>query len=248
MVRTILVLTVVVLYLVLTIPVLAAFHFLYKKHPQTVDRISLHMVQKTMRLILFLSGTKLTVIGEENVPKDRPVVYIGNHTSYFDVVIGYSRAPGLTGFVAKDNMEKIPLLNLWMRRVKCIFLNRDNIKEGVKSVLAAIGEIKEGVSIYVFPEGTRNRTPDTLLKFKEGSFKIPEKSNAPIIPVTFVNASAVYEDHRPFIRRAHVIVEYGKPIDMNAFDSEERKHMGVFVSGIIQETYNKNKAAYFSSG
>ncbi|MCD8327003.1 MAG: 1-acyl-sn-glycerol-3-phosphate acyltransferase [Lachnospiraceae bacterium] len=246
MIRTILVVSLIVLYLIFTIPVLIVFHFLRPKYPEKIDLISLHMVQWVLRGALFFSGTKLTVLGEENVPKDRPVVYIGNHTSYFDVVIGYTRVPGLTGFVAKDSMSKIPLLNLWMRQVKCVFLNRDNIKEGMKSILAAIKEVKEGVSIYIFPEGTRNKTPDTLMEFKEGSFKIPEKSGAPIIPVTFVNSHAVYEDHKPFIRRAHVVVEYGKPIEMNTLDKETRKHMGAYVSGIIHETYEKNKAAYFS--
>ncbi|MCD8335723.1 MAG: 1-acyl-sn-glycerol-3-phosphate acyltransferase [Lachnospiraceae bacterium] len=115
----------------------------------------------------------------------------------------------------------------------------------MKSVLEAIHKVKEGISIYIFPEGTRNRTPDILMEFKEGSFKIPEKSNAPIIPVTFVNVSSIYEDHRPFIRRAHVIVEYGEPVNMDTLSDEEKKHMGAYVSAIIQKTYNKNKAAYF---
>ncbi|MCD7863313.1 MAG: 1-acyl-sn-glycerol-3-phosphate acyltransferase [Lachnospiraceae bacterium] len=246
MIRSILVLGSIILFLILTIPVLIVFHFLYRKYPEKIDLISLHMIQCILRITLFLSGTKLTVLGEENVPKDRPVVYIGNHTSYFDVVIGYTRVPGPTGFVAKDSMGKIPLLNLWMLRGKCVFLNRDNVKEGLKSILEAIKEVKEGVSIYIFPEGTRNKTPDTFMEFKEGSFKIPEKSGAPIIPVTFVNSHAIYEDHKPFIRRAHVVVEYGKPIDVSSLDKETKKHMGAYVSSILHETYEKNKAAYFS--
>lgn len=58
------------------------------------------------KLILFVAGTKVTVIGEDRIPKDTPVLYVGNHRSYFDVVLTYARCPGLTGYVAKDSMKK----------------------------------------------------------------------------------------------------------------------------------------------
>ena len=64
------------------------------------------MVQWAFRVILFICGTKVTVIGEENVPKDQAVLYIGNHRSYFDIIITYARCPRLTGYIAKKDMEK----------------------------------------------------------------------------------------------------------------------------------------------
>lgn len=142
-------------------------------------------------------------------------------------------------------MLKVPVLRLWMKRVHCLFLNRTNIKEGLKTILAAIDKVKQGISIYIFPEGTRNHNPDTLMEFKEGSFKIAEKSGCLIIPVTFVNASQIYEAHRPFVKKAKVVIEYGAPIDMKELDKETRKHIGVYVRGIIAETYQRNKAEYF---
>lgn len=132
-------------------------------------------------MILFLAGTKLTVIGEENVPKDQPVLYIGNHRSYFDIVITYARCPRLTGYVAKSEMLKVPLLRTWMKRLYCLFLDRSDIKQGLQTILTGIAQIKDGVSMCIFPEGTRNTNASELdlLPFHEGSLKMAEKTGCP---------------------------------------------------------------------
>ena len=69
-------------------------------------------------------GVTYEVQGLENIPADRAVLYVGNHRSYFDILVGYVTVPGLTGFVAKKEMLKIPLLRDWMHRVNCLFLDR----------------------------------------------------------------------------------------------------------------------------
>ena len=79
-----------------------------------------------------MAGVTVEVRGYENIPQDRPVLYVGNHRSYFDILVGYTTVPGLMGFVAKKEMEKIPLLSKWMLNVNCLFLDRNNIKEGLK--------------------------------------------------------------------------------------------------------------------
>jgi len=132
-----------------------------------------------------MAGVSITVKGRENIPEDRAVLYVGNHRSYFDILVGYVTVPGLMGFVAKKEMEQIPLLSTWMKYVNCLFLDRKNLKEGLKTILTGIDQVKQGVSVWIFPEGTRNReeSPLDLLPFKEGSLKIAEKSGCPVIPV-----------------------------------------------------------------
>ena len=78
------------------------------------------------------------MIGQERVPRDTPVLYIGNHRSFFDILLTYSRCPDLTGYVAKDGMLKIPLLSTWMKRLYCLFLNRKDIKAGLQTILVGI--------------------------------------------------------------------------------------------------------------
>ena len=145
----------VILFLIIGIPVLGIEWLIGKISKKTMDYSSLRIVQWAFKVIVRLAGIELTVIGEENVP-DEPVLFIGNHRSYFDIVMGYMTVPGLTGFIAKKEMIKIPLLNRWMDRMNCLFLDRSNIKEGLKTILAGIEKIKGGISMWIFPEGTRN--------------------------------------------------------------------------------------------
>lgn len=245
MIRFILIVIFLVIFLVLSIPLFLAEWILGKFNPKARDISSLRIVQFGFKVVILISGVKLTVIGEENVPDDTAVLYIGNHRSYFDIVLTYARCKRLTGYVAKKEMLKIPLLSTWMKFLHCQFLDRSDIREGLKTILAAIEKIKEGVSIMIFPEGTRSKNESELelLPFHEGSFKIATKSGCPIVPVCINNSSSLFEDQFPRIRPAHVIIEYGKPIYPKELSREDQKFIGKYVQNVIEETLKKNAAA-----
>lgn len=247
MIRLVLVLLFVILFLILTIPLLFIEWLIGMTNPGLRDRSSLSIVNWAFRCVIRLSGTTVIAIGEENIPTDTAVLYVANHRSFFDIILTYVRVPRLTGYVAKKELDKVPLLNLWMRNVHCLFLDRNNIKEGLKTILAAIEKVKNGISIFIFPEGTRNKTSDSFLPFHDGSFKIAEKGNVPIIPVSIVNSAAIFEDHFPKIKKATVVIEYGKPICLNELDRETRKSIGSYFRNIISDMYFNNKEKYFQS-
>ena len=244
MIRFILCVIVVVGFLILSIPILFVEWIIGKFSPMTKEISSLRIVQAVFRFILWISGVKLTVIGEENVPTDVPVLYIGNHRSFFDVPITYPRCPIRTGYIAKKEMEKVPLLSTWMKRLHCLFLDRNDLKQGLKTILTAIEKVKSGISICIFPEGTRNKNTDDLdmLPFHEGSFKIATKTKCPIIPIAINNSADIFEAHFPKIRPAKVVVEYGKPIYPDELDKETKKHLGEYTQGIIHQMLEKNKS------
>ena len=135
MIRLLLVLLFVVLFLIISLPIQLAEYIIGKYRPDIKDRSSLAIVKWAFRVVLFLSGTTVTVIGEENVPKDEPVLYIGNHRSYFDILITYVRVPRLTGYMSKIEILRIPSLNTWMKYLHCVFLDRSDIKAGMQSIL-----------------------------------------------------------------------------------------------------------------
>lgn len=246
MIRFIIVVGFLVTFLVLSIPVLIAEWIIGKFNQDLKDRSSLAIVQWAFRCIMWLAGTKIIILGEENVPKDTAVLYVGNHRSYFDVVMTYMRVPHLTGYLAKKEMAHWPLLRIWMRNVHCLFLDRSDVKQGLKTILDAIEKVKSGISICVFPEGTRNEVNDTFLPFHEGSFKIAEKGNVPIVPMSIVNAADIWEDHFPRMKKTTVVIEYCKPVYMQELDKNDRKNIGDYITDIISKEYFKNKAAYFS--
>ena len=96
MIRLIFVILFVALYLIIGIPILFVEWLISKKFRYAADISQLRMVQRAFKVILVLSGVQLTVIGEENVPKATPVLYVGNHRSFLDIIITYARCPRLT--------------------------------------------------------------------------------------------------------------------------------------------------------
>lgn len=242
MIRLIFVVLFLILFLILSLPVMLVEWIIGKVNPNLRDCSSLRVVQWAFKVILLLAGVDVTVIGEEHIP-DEPVLYIGNHRSFFDVPITYSRCRRLTGFVSKKELEGVPLLSNWMRFLYCLFLDRDNVRSGLKTILTAIEQVKNGISIFIFPEGTRNKGEElSVLPFHDGSFKIAEKTGCPVIPVSINNSVQILEAHFPIIRKTHVVLEYGEPIYPNTLDKEAKKQLGTYCHDLIEETIKKNVA------
>ena len=111
----------------------------------------------------------------------------------------------------------------------------------MKTILKAIEYVKNGISICIFPEGTRNKGEElTLLPFKEGSFKIADKTGCAVVPISLNNTAAIFENQFPRIRKTHVVIEYGKPVYPKDLDRETRKHLAPYFQNIVQETITRN--------
>lgn len=244
MIRFLLVVIFLLGFLVSSIPILVGEWLVAKRDPKRVQRYSLSVVQAMFRLLLRITGTTITVKGRENIP-DAAVLYVGNHRSYFDILVAYTTVPDLTGFVAKKEMLRYPILSNWMVNVNCLFLDRSNLKEGLKMILDGIKKIKDGISIWIFPEGTRSKSADPLemLPFKEGSLKIAEKSGCAIIPVALTGTSEIFELHLPFMRPSHVTIEFGQPIYVKDLPLEQKKRVGAYTQEIIREMLVREQQA-----
>ena len=240
MIRYVIIILFVALFLVGSIPLMLVEWIIGKFNQDLKNKSSLAIVLWAFRTILWLAGTRVIVKGEENVPKDTAVLYVGNHRSLFDIPITYVRVPRPTGYVAKLELRRVPFLQFWMSNLHCLFLDRKNIKEGLKTILAGIEKAKSGISICIFPEGTRNKGEANLLPFHEGSFKIAEKSGVPIVPMVLVNSEEIFENHFPKVKKATVILEYLEPIYMDKLDREQKKFIGAHVHDLIEERYLEN--------
>ena len=117
MIRLILVLSAVALYLILSLPVLFYLRSLEKKDAAAAALKSLNMVRWILGIVRNLAGITCEVRGLENIPKDRAVLYVGNHRSYFDIVMGYTTVPSPTGFIAKKEMIESLRSDLTVRPV-----------------------------------------------------------------------------------------------------------------------------------
>ncbi len=239
MIRIILAGLFLILFLILTIPLMLITWLIGRIFPHAGDVSSLAIVNWGFRCLQVICGIKLKVLGAERVPKDTPVLYVANHRSLFDVVVTYPLVARPTGFISKKEILKVPLLNIWMALLHCLFLDRKDPRSGMNMILKAIELEKKGISVFVFPEGTRKRdyNTDDLLMMHNGSFKIATKAGVPIVPVAIAGTENIMAKHIPFVRSAKVTIAFGEPVDPKTLSKEELKEIGNYFGRILQDSY-----------
>ena len=182
-----------------------------KEKLELIDRFILKCTKKLVEI----SGADVTVTGTENVPSDEPVLYVSNHQGNMDIPLLYSTAPQTMAFVAKKEMEKIPLLGYWMKERGCVFIDRENARSSLKAINEAIQNLKLGHSMAVFPEGTRSKSSQ-VGDFKAGSLRIAIKSGVKVIPVSIKDSYKLI-GKKGKNTPAKVSVHYSEPIDSKNF-------------------------------
>lgn len=185
------------------------------KNKEKVELIDKFILKCTKKLVE-ISGADVTVTGTENVPLDEAVLYVANHQGNMDIPLLYSTAPQTMAFVAKKEMEKIPLLGYWMKERGCVFIDRDNARSSLKAINEAIENLKLGHPMAVFPEGTRSKGSQ-MGDFKSGSLRIAMKSGVKVIPVSIKDSYKLIEK-KGKNTPAKVSVHYSEPIDSKNFN------------------------------
>lgn len=221
-------------FFILSLVLIPIVYIVRKFNEKRSRTIAFKIVRFVCSILAILTGSKLIISGREHIP-DGPVLFIGNHCSLFDIPIAfYTVKHKELLFISKIEMKKVPFVNTWLQLIGSLYLDRDNIKEGLKTILRGIEELKNGYSIFVFPEGTRSKD-GKLLPFKEGTMKLAEKSGVPIVPVVFTNTSNIFEQQKPRVKRAKVDVKFGFPIYMKDLSPEDKKFTAKYVQSIMQK-------------
>ena len=227
------------IFFISTLVLIPVVYLIRRRSPKIADRIAYPLVMWGFRMILFGSGVKVTVLGRENIPKDRAVLFASNHRSFFDIIICATLLPRPFMIIAKKELGKIPLLHFWMVQINCFFLDREDMKSGLEMVNQSTESLRSGRSVFIFPEGTRSKTEGQFGEFKGGSFKSAIRAGAPIIPVTCIRTGDVLEDHWFKVKNRKVVIVFGEAIDTAAIPIKERRFLPEKVLSIIQETYRK---------
>jgi 1-acyl-sn-glycerol-3-phosphate acyltransferase len=237
MIRLLIILVYFVLYLIIHLPWCIIYSSWDKKGLQRKRyEDAAKKVSKAFRFAMSISGSEFSVSGQENIPKDQAVLYVANHSSYCDIPVLYNAIPGGAGFVAKNDMEKIPLLPRWMRYLNSEFLDRNDVKQGLQTIKNAASTVKDGYSMVIFPEGTRGQAAEPA-EFKEGSLRIASIAKAPIIPVAISGTAQMMEAHHKFrLSPSKVHITFGEPIYINDLPREEKKHLGATIRQWIIDT------------
>lgn len=230
----------VVIFLICSIPVWGILYIWGLFDKKSSKRASMAIVCWAFRVVWHIAGVKPVIQGRENIPKDEPLLYVANHQSLFDIVMTYSLMPDVTGFLSKETFKKVPLLNVWMILNYCLFLTRDNPREDLKIILKAIDFVKLGVSMFVFPEGTRSKNGE-VIEFHEAPMKISTKTGCKVIPVAITGTRDVFENHAPFFRRRKVVITFCDAVDLKTLEGEDKKKPGAYCRNIIIKQLEADK-------
>ena len=179
-----------------------------------------------------VTGSTIEVTGIENVPADKSVVYIGNHQGIFDIPLLLGYIPYQKAFISKIEILKIPMISDWMKLMKCVFLARKNPRQSIEAMHQGIENVKNGYSMVIFPEGTRNKG-GPVKEFKPGSFKLAFQSGADVVPVTIDGTWKIYEEHNK-IKPANIKLTIHPPVKTEGLSKEELKEIPAQVQKIVE--------------
>ena len=180
-----------------------------------------------------MSGAKVKIYGQENIPADIPVLFVSNHQSNFDIALFMSYINKPKGYISKIEMSKIPLLRTWMKHLHCVFMERGNLRKAAEAINEGIRNLKSGYSMVLFPEGTRSKG-DEMRDFKAGAFKLATKPKVPIIPVTIKGSYKLMEANGNMIKPAEVEL-YIHPMVVTAeLTREDEAELPQHIREIIQ--------------
>lgn len=177
------------------------------------------------REILKAAGTPVLAEGLERIPRDRPVMYVSNHSSMFDIWALSATLPGSIRFVAKQELFKIPLLGGAMRAAGHISIDRAARKKAFEAYDEAARMIRNGISSpVVFPEGTRSRTGE-LLPFKNAPFGLAIAAQVPIVPVYVHHTFEILPKGAWRLRPRPIRLVVGEPIETKGFQPADRERL-----------------------
>lgn len=206
--------------------------YLRKVDSKAADKYAYKQVQRISKHVLKKSKTKVNLIGRENIPEEA-CVFVSNHQAIFDAFAIMAFVDNITGFIAKKEIKKIPLVSGWLNEIHSVYLDRSSIKEGIKVINEGVENLKNGYSMVIFPEGTRSLASE-IGEFKKGSLKLALKAGVPIVPVT-VNGTYRVLEVGDQVRGNEIAVIFHKPIYTNTLSKEEQKDITDIVYAVIKD-------------
>lgn len=174
--------------------------------------------------MLHLALTDFHVEGRERVaalPADRPVVVVSSHESWLDIpaILNVMERP--VGFIAKEELARIPLLGFWIRALGGKLLDRSDLRASHELFTRGV-TLAPGQMLLIFPEGTRNKA-STVAPFKPGSLRPAFENDALVLPVCVCGGRRKFEGNRFCLKRGPIYVEVFPPVDIREVAAADKR-------------------------
>ncbi len=227
MIRT----TYIILWVVLSTAVLGMIAILVSFFTRTGNPV--HIIARIWgRSILLVSRIRVTVKGRANIDPSRSYIYMSNHQSNFDIPVLLAYLPVQFRWLAKAELFKIPIFGRAMRGAGYVKIDRFNQESAFESINEAAGKMKKGVSIMMFPEGTRS-LDGKIRPFKKGGFVMAVDSGAPIVPVIIKGTWPIMDKSSLRINTGNVTLEIERPIQTTGYTRDTKEDLIESVRSVI---------------
>ena len=202
---------------------------------------SVHIIARMWsKSILFVSGIKVDVKGLANIDPGKSYIYMANHRSNFDIPVLLGCLPIQFRWLAKAELFKIPIFGRAMSGAGYVKIDRSNRVSAIRSIDEVAAKMKNGVSVMIFPEGTRSQ--DGHLKpFKKGGFVMAVDTGVPIVPIILRGTRSIMAKGSWRINPDKVALFIDKPIDTSGFTRDTKEDLIKKVRGVICDVFEKGK-------
>ena len=190
------------------------------------------------RGILFVSRIKVTVNGLANIDPAQSYVYMSNHQSNFDIPVLLACLPVQFRWLAKAELFKIPIFGRAMRGAGYVKIDRFNQEAAFESLSEAAEKMKNGVSVMIFPEGTRSRDGN-IRPFKKGGFVMAMDAGVPIVPIVLKGTWTIMDKSSLRINTGQVSLNIEPPIATTGYTRENKDDLIKSVRAVICEGFEK---------
>lgn len=206
-----------------------------KKSREEREAANYKLLRLLIRMVISITGMKISIEGKENIKKDTNYLIIGNHKSDLDslILIWLFEEPLI--FIGKEELKKTPFISTWFKEIGSLFIERDNIRQSAKVILEGVEILKGGKSIVIFPEGKRIME-DRLGEFKNGSFKLAIKSKAAVLPVAIVDSYKAFEESKR-IKSANIKINVGEKIDYKELGYTKTSELCEHTKLVLEKLY-----------
>ncbi len=171
------------------------------------------------RFMCLLTFSPVKCEGMENIDKNQSYIFAANHTSVYDVFVIYGYLGVPFKWIMRQELRKIPFIGAACAAAGHIFIKRESRRESFRSLQTAENRLKDGVSVVIFPEGTRTHTGE-VGKFKRGAFHIAADLDLPIIPLTISGGFKVMKRNAAYPIPGRLSLTAHKPVNFRHSDHQ----------------------------